>query len=101
LLHRLARNLFENARRHGAPPIEARTTPHGIEVCDRGPGIAEEHREAIFEPFWRPATHVEGQDGGVGLGLHLVREIARHHGGDVHVESREGGGSRFVVDLPT
>jgi signal transduction histidine kinase len=101
LLRRLTRNLFENARRHGAPPIEARTTPDGIEVCDRGPGIAEEHREVIFEPFWRPATHVEGLDGGVGLGLHLVREIARHHGGEVRVESREGGGSRFVVDLPT
>ncbi len=101
LLRRLVRNLLENAQRHGAPPIEARTTAGGLEISDRGPGVAEQHREAIFQPFWRPSTHVEGQDGGVGLGLHLVREIARHHGGEVRVETREGGGSRFVVDLPT
>ena len=101
LLRRLARNLFENARRHGAPPIEARTTATGFEVRDHGPGVAPEHREAIFQPFWRPETPGDGQDRGVGLGLHLVREIARHHGGDVHVEPPDGGGSNFVVVLPT
>jgi signal transduction histidine kinase len=101
LLRRLARNLFENARRHGAPPIAARTTADGFEVTDRGPGVAAEHRDAIFRPFWRPSGHVEGRDGSVGLGLHLVREIAHHHGGEVRVEDPEGGGSRFVVVLPT
>lgn len=100
LLRRLVRNLLENAARHGAPPIEARTTPDGLEVSDRGPGVPEDWRERIFEPFARPEGHAEGRDGGVGLGLHLVREIARHHGGEVRVLPREGGGSTFAVTLP-
>ena len=53
--------------------------------------------DRIFEPFYRPAGHAEGRDGGVGLGLWLVREIARAHGGDVTVTARDGGGSVFEV----
>jgi len=101
LLRRLVRNLLENAARHGAPPIEARVTDGGFEVLDRGPGVPPEHREDVFRPFWRAPGAGTPRDGGVGLGLHLVREIARHHRGDVRVESRDGGGSRFVVELPT
>jgi two-component system, OmpR family, sensor kinase len=99
LLRRLIRNLLENAARYGAPPLELRITDGGLEVLDRGPGVEAALQERIFEPFFRPAGHAEGRDGGVGLGLHLVREIARHHGGTVHVTPREGGGSRFVVEL--
>ncbi|MCB9684791.1 MAG: HAMP domain-containing histidine kinase [Alphaproteobacteria bacterium] len=99
LLRRLARNLLENAARHGAPPIEVRTTATGFEVTDRGEGVPEELRERIFEPFFRPDGHAEGRDGSVGLGLHLCREIARYHRGDVRCLPREDGqGTRFVVD---
>jgi signal transduction histidine kinase len=101
LLRRLVRNLMENAARHGAPPIEAHTTDGGFDVLDRGPGVPLEHREDVFRPFWRAPGATSQRDGGVGLGLHLVRAIARHHRGEVRVESREGGGSRFVVELPT
>ena len=70
-----------------------------IEVLDRGPGVPEAARERIFEAFYRVDGHSE-QAGNVGLGLSLVRQIARRHGGDAHHELREGGGSRFVVRLP-
>ena len=71
-----------------------------IVVADRGPGVADTERERIFEPFYRPAGSPEtGQ--GFGLGLALVRQIAREHGGDVACRPRDGGGSRFIVTLPT
>ncbi|MEQ1505276.1 MAG: ATP-binding protein [Myxococcota bacterium] len=94
LIRRLIRNLLENAVRHGAPPIRLTVTATGLEVEDGGAGVPDALRERVFEPFFRPAGHAEGRDGGVGLGLHLVREIAAHHGGSVRVE-----GSRFVVKL--
>ncbi len=105
LLRRLIRNLLENARRHGAgSPIEvsvARSAHGGAElrVCDRGPGVPEAERERIFEPFYRPAGARE-REGGVGLGLALVRQIARRHGGDATCLARDGGGSCFAVLLP-
>ncbi len=105
LLRRLLRNLFENAQRYaGDTSIEAtvETADDGgvmLSVCDRGPGVAEEHRERIFDPFFRPPGMAEGEGGGVGLGLALVREIARRHGGDVRCISRPGGGSCFEVRL--
>jgi signal transduction histidine kinase len=113
LLRRLLRNLLENARRHaGGAGFEvfleaASPAPGGpggsvvrLVVADRGPGVPEDLRERIFEPFFRAPGHREGEDGGVGLGLSLVREIARHHGGAARCLAREGGGSRFEVDLP-
>jgi signal transduction histidine kinase len=105
MLRSLLRNLLENAARHGGGPVDVAVGPlptgegARIRVDDRGPGIPERERERIFEPFYRPEGHSEGRDGGVGLGLALVREIARHHGGDAHCFAREGGGTRFEVDL--
>jgi signal transduction histidine kinase len=104
-LARMFRNLLDNARRHGsgAPvDVELAARPDGgarVRVCDRGPGVAPELRERIFEPFYRPAGHSETRDGGVGLGLALVREIARAHGGDARCLARPGGGGMFEVDL--
>jgi signal transduction histidine kinase len=101
MLRRLVRNLLENARRHAAgSAVEASVeeTQGGarLRVEDRGPGVPEAERERIFEPFYRPAGPSEG---GAGLGLALVRQIARHHGGDARVLPRVGGGSCFEVDL--
>jgi signal transduction histidine kinase len=104
LLRRAARNLLENARRHGGgTAVEATLTKTAagaarIEICDRGPGVPETERERIFEPFYRPAGARE-REGGIGLGLALVRQIARKHGGDARCLAREGGGSRFLLEL--
>ncbi len=105
LLRRLIRNLLENARRHGGgTPIDVKIeqTASGnavIFVCDRGPGVPEAERDRIFAPFYRPSGAREA-DGGVGLGLSLVRQIAERHGGGARCEARSGGGSCFVVELP-
>ncbi|MDG2308471.1 MAG: HAMP domain-containing sensor histidine kinase [Candidatus Binatia bacterium] len=105
LLRRLIRNLLQNAQRHGGgSKIEASVHTLGqrggrIEIADRGPGVRPEDRERIFEAFYRSADHSEGRDGGVGLGLALVREIARHHGGDALCLERPGGGTIVRVDL--
>ncbi|MBM3503974.1 MAG: HAMP domain-containing histidine kinase [Alphaproteobacteria bacterium] len=103
LLRRLVRNLVQNARRH-APggPIDIVVTSLGtsavLTVSDRGPGVPEAERERIFEPFYRLSTNPDST--GAGLGLALVRQIARRHHGDVHSLAREGGGSIFRVTLP-
>jgi signal transduction histidine kinase len=70
-----------------------------LQVCDRGPGVPPEQRERIFEPFYRLPGASE-REGGVGLGLALVKSIAERHGGSVRCEAREGGGACFTVRLP-
>lgn len=113
LLRRMLRNLIENASRHGAPPVEViLDRPAGepaaatVTVRDHGPGIPEAEREAVFEPFYRPAGRAEAQ-GSWGLGLSIVRQIARRHGGEVSCQAPPNdagdgarGGCRFVVTLP-
>lgn len=103
LLRRALRNLLENASRHGAGDIrlDLLRLPHGVEirVGDRGPGVPKALRERIFEPFYRLPGATE-RDGGVGLGLALVKSIATRHGGRVYCEDREGGGASFVMVLP-
>ena len=105
LLRRLLRNLLENAVRHGGgeDSVQARLAHEDrqwcIEVLDRGAGVPADERERIFEPFYRSRGASE-REGGVGLGLSLVRQIAVHHGGSVVCEGREGGGSRFIARLP-
>jgi signal transduction histidine kinase len=103
LLRRAVRNLLENAHRYGGGEIEARILVLGsrveVRVCDRGPGVPEAYRERIFEAFFRLPGHAE-REGGVGLGLALVRQIAERHGGTVRCEARDGGGSCFVLALP-
>ncbi|MES2298742.1 MAG: ATP-binding protein [Pseudomonadota bacterium] len=103
LIRRMVRNLLENALRYGGSAIEVRLDAQDahtlrLEVCDRGPGVPEGERAAIFNPFYRVAGASEAA-GGVGLGLSLVRQIALRHGGDVQCLAREGGGCCFRVSL--
>jgi signal transduction histidine kinase len=105
MLRRMLRNLVDNAKRHGGGAgvelvVEAGVGGAVVAVLDRGPGVPEAERERIFEPFYRPQGHSEGRDGGVGLGLSLVRHVAEHHGGRATCAPRDGGGSRFEVTLP-
>lgn len=107
LLRRLIRNLLENARRysHGDISLELAQTGAGkqrravIRVLDRGPGVPAALRERIFEPFYRLPGASE-REGGVGLGLALVKSISERHGGTVRCEARPGGGAAFIVELP-
>ena len=104
LLRRALRNLLENARRYGGDEVSVITGRSArqatVRVCDRGPGVPESLRQRIFEPFYRLPGHAE-KTGGVGLGLSLVKQIAERHGGSVRCEAREGGGSCFVLEIPT
>ena len=100
LLRRLVRNLLDNARRHGAPPVTVSVARQGgqaiLEVADGGAGIPEAERDQLFTPFHR----VGGDSKGAGLGLALVRQIARLHGGDATVAPRPDRPSCFRVSLP-
>lgn len=107
LLRRLIRNLLENARRYSTGEInlelaQARAGSRQlaiVKVHDRGPGVPADQRERIFEPFYRLPGASE-REGGVGLGLALVKSISQRHGGSVRCEARPGGGASFVVELP-
>ena len=107
LLRRLIRNLLENARRYSTGDInlELAQTRVGsrqlavVKVHDRGPGVPAAQRERIFEPFYRLPGASE-REGGVGLGLALVKSISQRHGGSVRCEARPGGGASFIVELP-
>jgi signal transduction histidine kinase len=103
LLRRAVRNLLENARRYGRGEVKATLEQRGsravLRVFDRGPGVPAALRERIFEPFYRLPGASES-NGGVGLGLALVKSITERHGGSVRCEERAGGGACFVIELP-
>lgn len=100
LLRRMIRNLVDNAELHGRPPIEVTVDRQNdqaiLRVTDHGPVIDESARERLFSMFYR----IPGRSGprGSGLGLALVKQIARRHGGDVVYDAARG--SCFTVTLP-
>jgi signal transduction histidine kinase len=106
LLRKLVRNLLENAQRHSnggkvqASVVRNESGDVLLTVEDRGPGVPEDERERIFEPFYRARGTPETGEG-VGLGLALVRQIVERHGGRVRCLPRAGGGTRFEVSLPS
>jgi signal transduction histidine kinase len=100
MLRRLIRNLLDNARRHGARPVTVRVGREAgkavLEVVDAGQGVPPAERDQVFTPFHR----IGGESTGAGLGLALVRQIARLHGGDAEVAPRPGQPSCFRVSVP-
>ncbi len=102
-VERIVENLLVNAARHtpGGTPVHVtvREGQGGIVLVieDEGPGVPEELKSTLFDPF-RQGPTAAGR--GVGIGLSLVRRFAELHGGTAEIEDREGGGARFVIVLP-
>ena len=106
LIYRLLFNLTENAIRYNRPngtvriSIAEEETQIVVRVADSGCGIPEEYRRSIFQPFFRVDKSRSRAYGGVGLGLSLVWEIARFHGGEVLVEKSTEEGTTMAVRFP-
>jgi signal transduction histidine kinase len=96
-------NLIDNATRHAATGVRVRVQHAGpwaeLSVTDDGPGIPPADRERVFARFTRLDEGRSRDEGGAGLGLAIVRETARAHGGDACLEDAEPG-LRAVVLLP-
>ncbi len=103
-LGRVVRNLLDNAARHATHAVAVSLQPTGatveLTVEDDGPGVPPDDRSRIFERFTRLDEARTRDDGGMGLGLAMVRAIVTRHGGTVTVDDAELGGARFVVTLP-
>ena len=106
LLAQLVRNLVDNAARHARTGIALAVTADtdgttvALLVDDDGDGIPHADRDRVFDRFVRLDDARARDTGGSGLGLSIVREIARAHGGDVRVEDAPSGGARLRVELP-
>ncbi|MBO4914326.1 MAG: ATP-binding protein, partial [Oscillospiraceae bacterium] len=102
---RIVQNLLQNAYKYGkegghvALSLKKENGMAVIRVADDGIGIAAEDLDKIWQRFWQ-ADASRGEDGGSGLGLSMVREMAEFQGGKASVESKLGEGSTFTVTLP-
>ena len=103
LLGRALSNLLRNAQKYAAASIRLSAVREGgrllIAVEDDGPGIPEEERDRIFEPFYRLDRSRDRATGGFGLGLSIARKAVLLHGGSLTVEDSDLGGARFVIAL--
>jgi signal transduction histidine kinase len=109
-LRRVAINLIDNAVRYATSEVRVTVLPgtrgdravSRLTVVDDGPGIPEEERQRVFDRFYRVQESRSRQTGGTGLGLPIVRDIVRNHGGRVRLTARDDGlpGLRAVVVLP-
>lgn len=102
-VERVVENLLVNAVRHTPPGtavlVDVAANADGVELVveDHGPGVPDELKTLLFEPFRQGET---SSSGGMGIGLSLVQRFAELHGGSAHVDDAAGGGARFVVTLP-
>jgi two-component system sensor histidine kinase KdpD len=99
-LERALANVLENAGRYAAAEpvsVRVRSTPQGLmlRIGDRGPGIAREELERVFEPF-----HSSGERSGTGLGLAIARGFIEANGGRIRAESLPGQGTTIIITLP-
>ena len=105
-------NLLDNAAKYGVGDetqdqectlevhVDVEDSVVALRVLDRGPGIPEELRESVFERFYRIERKEHAHAPGTGIGLALVRELARAQGGDAEIRGRDGGGTEARVTLP-
>ena len=108
LLERLVQNLVENGVRYNVPDgwvrVTSTTTADGrveLVVTNTGPVVPPYELPGLFEPFHRLTTDRLATRTGAGLGLSIVRAVARAHGGQAHAQPRDGGGLIVTVTLPT
>jgi PAS domain S-box-containing protein len=104
-LRQILLNLLSNAIKFteaGVVGLRAEVTGAGVRIAvrDTGVGLAPEHLERVFEPFWQADHSRTRQAGGTGLGLSVTRQLAQLLGGEVSAESRVGEGTTFIVTLP-
>ncbi|PVM93791.1 ATP-binding protein [Caulobacter endophyticus] len=102
-LKRLVTNLVENALKYGGAArgrVYRQTGGAVLEIDDNGPGVPSSELDRVFEPFFRGEPSRNRETGGIGLGLAVVRSLARAHGGDVTLLNRPEGGLRARVTLP-
>ncbi len=105
-LEQVLQNLLQNAIKYSPDggPIEVIVAPEAGQVCltvtDRGMGFPADTAARLFERFYRAPNADPRQISGLGIGLYVVQEIMRLHGGSVRAEPQETGGSRFTVCLP-
>jgi two-component system sensor histidine kinase/response regulator len=104
LINRALENLLINAFRHTRFQVDVEVAGTEqyltVSVSDRGPGVPDFLKDELFDRFGSLALHKAGGRRGHGLGLYLVRLVAKAHGGDVQVKDRPGGGASFVITLP-
>jgi signal transduction histidine kinase len=106
-LKRAVTNLADNAIRYAPADtsvllgVGERDGWAWVAVSDRGPGIAPEHREMVFDRLWRTDDARSREDGGSGLGLAIVKQIVESHAGEVRLWSEPAEGSTFAILLPT
>jgi signal transduction histidine kinase len=107
-LRQMVLNLLDNALKYGRRGQTVIVGTGSIDrrarvwIEDEGDGIPPRERERVWTPFYRLERHANSAVAGSGIGLYVVRELARLHGGDAWIEdaTRAHGGARFVIDLP-